>query len=158
MMEILCVTCLLLQPQNISAQEIYRWVDETGRVHMSDKVPERFKSSAKRYDPRQFDQTEEQRRQAVINSNRAADVLNRPVPAATGPNATGPGASSVPENQPPLDPETADCDALHRQFMQAQECYTPYRTKNGIRGGEAYQACRDIPAPPSRCGLQKIYR
>jgi len=28
------------------AAELYRWVDDTGRVHLSERVPERFKQSA----------------------------------------------------------------------------------------------------------------
>lgn len=149
-----------LQPQLGVAQEIYRWVDDTGRVHISDTVPEQYKSSAKRYDARQFERTEEQRRRAEINSQRAADALRsspaRPVPA--NPDAASPATAGLPQDTPVLDPETADCDALHQQFKQAQECFTPFRTRDGIRGGEAFQKCQDIPPPPARCGLQKIYR
>lgn len=149
-----------LQPQFGMAQEIYRWVDDSGRVHISDTVPEQYKSSAKRYDARQFERTEEQKRRAEINRQRAADVLrSAPVrPALTNPDAANPGTASLPQNQPALDPATADCDALHQQFKEAQECFTPFRTRDGIRGGEAFQKCQDIPPPPSRCGLQKIYR
>ena len=155
MMAILWGALLGLHPLDSSAKEVYRWVDETGRVHMSDTVPEQYKSSAKRYDSRQFERTEEQKRQAVIDSTRAAEALKpAPPPPLADPIAISSGTA---QNQPPLDPDTADCNALHQQFKQAQECYTPYRTKNlGIRG-HAFQNCVDIPAPPTRCGLQKIY-
>ncbi len=149
-----------LQPRHGMAQEIYRWVDDSGRVHISDTVPDQYKSSAKRYDARQFERTEEQKRRAEINNQRATDVLrSSPGRAApTQPDATAPVTAGLPQDPPVLDPETADCDALHQQFKQAQECFTPFRTRDGIRGGEAFQKCQDIPPPPARCGLQKIYR
>lgn len=157
---VLWVLFMGLQPQHGMAQEIYRWVDDSGRVHISDTVPEQYKSSAKRYDARQFERTEEQKRRAEVNSQRVANVLrSAPArPTLANPDAMDPATAGLPQDAPVLDPETADCDALHQQFKQAQECFTPFRTRDGIRGGEAFQKCQDIPSPPARCGLQKIYR
>jgi hypothetical protein len=154
----LSIACLVL-PQPSLAQHIFRWVDSSGRVHISDKVPEEYRSSATHYDAREFERTEEQKRQAEINRQRAAEALRaRPPQRAASPAAgTKPGPVMLAPQPQALDRQTADCDALHLEFKQAQECFARFRTIDGVRG-EAFQRCRDIPAPPQRCGLQEIYR
>ena len=42
---VLWVTCLLASVA--VAATVYRWVDEQGKVHYSDLVPERYKNTAK---------------------------------------------------------------------------------------------------------------
>src|SRR5688572_22583520 len=44
------IACLLvlLPVAPAGAADIYRWVDENGKVHMSDVVPEKYRKSAKR--------------------------------------------------------------------------------------------------------------
>jgi hypothetical protein len=42
------VPLLLGVALSAQATEVYRWVDEQGRVHLADSVPDRYKSSATR--------------------------------------------------------------------------------------------------------------
>lgn len=158
-MAALWAAVIALQPLDGRAADIYRWTDASGRVHISDTVPEKYRDSATHYDARQFDRTEDQIRRAAVNRSQTAAAL-KPAPrmAQSNPLPPEPGfATTVAMGSPPLDPATADCDALHREFKSAQECFARFRTIDGIRG-QAFQMCRDLPPPPDRCGLQNIYR
>ena len=156
---VLWMAVIGLPTQDGHATSIYRWTDESGRVHISDTVPEQYRASATHYDARAFERTEEQVRRAAANRSRTAEALRPPLapPRPSPPVVQSPGLTTLAKKPPPLDRETADCDALHREFKQAQECFARYRTRDGVRG-QAFQMCRDLPAPPDRCGLQNIYR
>lgn len=155
----ICTAVSGFLPLDSRAADIYRWTDESGKVHIADTVPEKYRSSATHYDAREFERTEEQiRRAAIKRSETAAALKPAPLlPQSKQAFTPAPGLATVAQGTPALDPETADCDALHREFKSAQECFARFRTLDGIRG-QAFQMCRDLPAPPARCGLQKIYR
>jgi len=152
---------LLIPPLSAAAGEIYRWVDETGRTQISDTVPERYRATAKRYDARQYERTEEQQRRAAAEASETARALEPPKAMAPDTTAAAPdpaAPTSPPSQLPIVDPNTGDCDALHLQYKLAQECFAPYRTREGRIRGAAFQYCTDVPAPPKRCGIQKLYR
>ena len=65
-----------------SATDIYRWVDENGRTHLSDVVPERYRDAATRIDSRSHELTPEQQREARERSAREAERADRAPPAA----------------------------------------------------------------------------
>src|SRR5665647_1309993 len=54
---------ILWAPAPAGATDIYRWVDESGRTHMSDTVPEQYKNSATRIDPGPTELTPEQQKE-----------------------------------------------------------------------------------------------
>ena len=59
---LLTFSIMLFSP--LYAGDIYRWVDENGRIQFSDVVPEKYKKSAKKIDSRQYELSAEQRREA----------------------------------------------------------------------------------------------
>ncbi|HEX9450848.1 MAG TPA: DUF4124 domain-containing protein [Burkholderiales bacterium] len=59
---LLTFSIMLFSP--LYAADIYRWVDENGRIQFSDVVPEKYKKSAKRMDSRQYELSPEQRKEA----------------------------------------------------------------------------------------------
>ena len=54
----------LLFALSAQAAVIYRWVDEDGRTHVSDVVPEKYRKSATRVDSSRSEIPTEQRKQA----------------------------------------------------------------------------------------------
>lgn len=130
---------------------VYRWVDESGRVHYSETVPERYRGGA-----------------------RLIAVPAAPSPgAAPGPGAT---AKAVPAAQPAAPPrapaasaparpvakrparvpdQNTDCETWQRLYFESIDCFGPYRTVRGGIKPEAFQRCNEVPEPPiDRCRIR----
>mgnify|MGYP001767041620 CR=1 FL=1 len=82
------------------ATDIYRWVDENGRTHLSDVVPERYRDTATRVDSRSHELTPEQRREA---RERAAGEAERTgsFPAKATAESQARGAAASPDGTQP---------------------------------------------------------
>jgi hypothetical protein len=134
------------------AADIYRWVDESGRTHLSDVVPEKYKHSAKRVDSHLFDVSPRQRaaaesraareREQATKGSAEAAVGERPAaPASTAGSVSASGTET-------------DCAALRRQYAESQACFAPFLNVNGSYKPGAFEKCTQIPDPSPRCGLE----
>jgi hypothetical protein len=136
---------------SLHAADLYRWVDESGRTHISDTVPEQYRKSATRTDARKFEVSDEQRREAEARAERdrakvrsneedraraASPESGRPAPAAAGPKPAA----------------TSDCAELHRRYRESLDCFAPYVMANGATKSEAYTKCTVVKDPSSQCG------
>jgi len=127
------------------AADIYRWVDENGKVHISDVVPEKYKGSARRIDGGQAP-TAQQRQEA--EERAAADRARAKASAATPPAI--PAAATLPAT-----PAETECEKAHRLYRESQDCFAPYVNTNGSVRAEAFQNCAAVPDPSPRCGPPK---
>jgi len=59
-----------------SATVIYRWIDENGRTHVSDVVPEKYKKSATRVDSAQYEAPPESRKEAEQRAAKEKAVVD----------------------------------------------------------------------------------
>ena len=139
----------LLAISSAHAAEIYRWVDENGRTHVSDVVPEKYRKSAKKiesraYEPSAKDQKEAQER-AELEKARAAQAVQ---PRAAGSAPSG-GASAV---RPANAPGATDCATLRRRYRESLACFGPYRTATGGTKAEAFEKCTPVDDPVLQCG------
>jgi hypothetical protein len=146
----------LLSTLSAQAAVIYRWVDENGRTHVSDVVPEEFKKSAKRIDSSKSEVTPEQRQdaeRAAAKEKALADEAakrrvdaqaNQPAPTASQPVTTKRPAQGV--------TDSTDCETWRRLYKESMECFGPYRTTKGATKPEAFEACNVIPSPELKCG------
>jgi len=146
----------LLASAGVLAATAYRWVDEQGKVHYSEVVPERYRSSARPVGAPATEPTPEQQREALERAQKekaraAAITTDRgrlPASAATAPAAARPAAkrpSQMPDDQ-------TDCETWQRLYMESIECFGPYRTVRGATKPEALDLCNVVPEPPaSRC-------
>ena len=138
---------------SLQAADIYRWVDESGRTHISDTVPEQYRKSATKTDARKFEVSEEQRREAEARAERdrakvraneeqrtraASPDSGQAAPAAAGPKPAAAAAS--------------DCAELHRRYRESLDCFAPYVMANGATKAEAYSKCTVVKDPSSQCG------
>lgn len=160
------VVALWLAAMPASAVEMYRWVDERGRTHIADVVPERYRKSAIKVDSRKFEPSEQQRGQAAavsaaILARAASSPAPGPVPSrAVDPAGSAPvRAGSTGFGRPAASaPATAanDCETLQRQYAQAQSCFAPCVQGNGSVKAECFTRCAVLVDPSPRCGLPKL--
>lgn len=138
------------------AAVIYRWVDESGRTHVSDVVPERYRKTAVRSDSSGSEVPTAQRQQAeqaAARDRALAEGAATRAQAATGtpPSRTG---SSPPAAKRPSQgvTEATDCDTWRRLYRESTECFAPYRTARGATKAEGFERCSPIPSPELKCG------
>jgi hypothetical protein len=143
----------LLMSSVAGASTVYRWIDERGRVHYSDVVPDRYKRIAKPVNAGGAEPTAEQQREALertkallASTNRSASASSAaPASVASAPSAKRP--AQVPNDR-------TDCVTWQRLYEESAECFGPYRTVGGgIRPG-AFEVCNEVPEPPpTRCRM-----
>ena len=152
------IALCLLTAAGANAATVYRWVDDQGKVHYSDVVPERYRSSATLFTAPASEPTAEQRHEAVERVQKekaraAATTTSRdrlsegipPAQAASQPAVKRP--AQIPNDQ-------TDCETWQRLYWESIECFGPFRTVRGATKPEAFDVCNVVPAPPSsRCRI-----
>ena len=155
MRSLLLALALLSLPAG--AKDIYRWVDEDGRVHISDVVPEKYRNTARRIDSSQFEVTEQER--AAAEARAAADrerARTSAAVAAEKAKAAAAREAAQPVAQPAAPkPAETDCETAHRLYKESIDCFAPYINSRGATMGEAFKNCTALPDPSSRCGPPK---
>jgi Domain of unknown function (DUF4124) len=138
------------------AAAIYRWVDENGRTHVADVVPEKYRATATRIDSGQYEVSPAQRKEAEARAARdkalaASQAAARRSPAASAPAAK---ASTPTSARRPAQgvTEATDCDTWRRLYRESEDCFAPYRSTRGGIKPEAFEACNPIPSPELKCG------
>lgn len=144
------------------AADLYRWVDENGRTHVSDIVPTRYHDVATKIDTSASEISESQRQEALARAAREkqlAEERMRAMPPAPEPVPVKPQPKTA-ELTPP-DNSDAECADLIRAYRESQECFAPFMVtrRNGrhhSRGWvrpEAYRYCQRVQSPYAKCGL-----
>lgn len=154
-MKLLVLSGLLILVLSARAADIYRWVDENGRPHFSDTVPENYRSTATRIDLPHATPTAAQRQEAESRAAKdrakASEVDNKDHSNKKS-AVSGMGTKPVaPGNQSSATGQGNDCETLFRLYWKSQECFGPYRLPNGIKA-EAFQHCTVVPDPSPKCG------
>lgn len=153
----LCVAALLCSAA-AQAGAIYRWVDEQGKTHFSDVVPEKYRRVAKPVGttdegapPAQAAPPAPASRPASAPVARAAsapaaapaDSMRRPPPAS----------APAPGKRPATTPTAGtDCETWQRLYRESIDCFAPFVTVRGAVKAEAFEVCNPVPEPPIRCG------
>lgn len=140
-----------------AAADIYRWVDENGRVSVSDEVPARYRGVATKIDTSAADISDHQRQQAVERAGRERLRARESIEAAN----TAPVQAKAGELKPLPNANESECDALIRAYRESEECFAPFKLReadgslrqDGAVREEAYRYCTSIPAPFDKCVL-----
>ena len=129
------------------AADLYRWVDESGRTHITDTVPEQHRKSATRIDTRQFEVSSEQRREAEARAeqDRAKVREIEEGRARPAPREVAPAAGHKPA-------AAGGCAELHRRYRESLDCFAPFIQANGTTRAEAYKKCTVVKDPSPECG------
>jgi len=135
------------------------WTDESGKTHLADSVPARYRKAAVRIDSSQFELTPEQQREAAAARaalEKKADAVA--APASTPAPPARPGAASPSRAAAPVGPPTAArCEALQREYRESLECFAPFVNANGSLKPGAFAACKSVVNPTLQCGSPKAY-
>ena len=146
----------LLCALSAQAAVIYRWVDENGRTHVSDVVPEKYMKSAKRIDSSESAVSPERKRQAEEAAARTKALADQSTQRHQAAPASAPArpAASAPTIKRPAQSVTddTDCDTWRRLYRESEDCFGPYRTTKGGTKAEAFEKCNPIPSPELKCG------
>jgi hypothetical protein len=138
---------------------VYRWVDDQGRTHVSDVVPEKYRDRATRIDTGAFEVSPERTKEAQERAARdkaradeAAKARERAAAAERVPAASAAAAAARAASAPKDVPPGADCATRLRLYRESQECFARYRTVHGGLKAEAFQNCAEVPDPVPDCG------
>jgi len=134
------------------ANEIFRWVDEKGKVHYGSSVPEKYRDKGKRLDSESPDDLKARRREAearVAREKAAAEAMGKPRTgepdsAKAGAAAKSPAAAAPKAKQLGSD---ASCADLWNEYKASIDCFAPYVRGNGTVRPEGFEKCPTIKQP-----------
>lgn len=135
-----------------SAGDIYRWIDDQGRTHFSDVVPDRYRSKATRIDSKQFELSAAERAEVEARQakERARQSAAKERAVVVGAPASVPAAASAPVVPRQF---ASECEKSWHDYRVSQECYAPFQRRQGGTRVEAYDICKaPVPNPSQRCG------
>ena len=145
----------------VDATPICRWVDEQGRTHISETVPDQYKHSATCTDSQRYELSPKQRQEAeqraAQEKARAEQQRSSGSPAAAPPSTQPDGVGlQLPAKRPAQTvTEDTDCETWWRLYDESVECFGPYRTVHGATKAEAFDHCNVIPSPVPKCGARR---
>lgn len=136
------------------ATVVYRWVDENGRTHVSDVVPEKYRGSAKPVNLGPYEVSPEDRKQAEERAARDKASASIRKPGAAEKASPPASAASAPPSRRPSQgvTGTTDCATWRRLYQESLDCFGPYRTTRGGIKPEAFDNCTLVPSPDEKCG------
>lgn len=133
--------------------DIYQWVDDLGKTHIADVVPEKYKTTAKLLNYRRDNISDAERQSAEAKAAKSKLLLApKQIDAITQPTV---------DNTPkPVEPvQHLTCTQKWDEYYRSQECFAPYMIRNGMGGSilrpEAYQNCQEIKTPAMECEYDK---
>ncbi len=157
----LVLACMLVAPA-VQAMEIYRWVDETGRVHYSDSVPQKYKKGAAVIDTREMEISAAQRQESAERAARERAFVEEAQRRRERDEALSSADARYLAPQAPqvgdlarqlVVPPNASCATRQQLYRESQECFAPFRMVRGGLRPEAFLVCgRGIPDPAPECG------
>ncbi len=157
-----------------ASSEIYRWVDENGRVQLSDRPPPNYRGNVTRQPSGQHELNAAERAEAQARAAREAQRLEaeaarkaqdekaagQPIvirQGASAPQAQASRPALPPSNRtagsPP--PTRSECERWWAAFRTSEACYGPFRNAQGGLKPGALETCGPgIPDPSIQCGME----
>jgi hypothetical protein len=145
--------------------EIYRWTDESGKTHISDTVPAKYKDAASRIDSKAFELSPDQRREAEARAAAQKSQADSQMPpaapatptsAATVQRAPLPAPASLSTAGPASAPAKDSCEAQWREFRESLDCFAPFMDIHGSLRPGAFDTCRRSVVQPA-CDAPPAY-
>jgi hypothetical protein len=143
-----------------AATPVCRWVDEAGRTHLTDVVPERYKAWATCTDSNRYELSASQRRAALkrVEEDRAATTraaATPPLRPASGTERrTASASGSVVKRPAEGVTDATDCATWWHLYDESIACFGPFRTTRGATKVEAFEVCNAIASPEPMCGAR----
>jgi hypothetical protein len=127
-------------PLGARAADVYRWVDEAGKTHYGDIVPDKYKQTAKKVGVQDAETSEAQRRET-------ADRLAREKAKLEALQREREGRPEQPAPPPAAAQAGSECEEQMKRYMASQECFAPFRLANGAINPEAFEKCQVVSQP-----------
>ena len=146
-MRIACLLVFASMSASMSAAtfgaDIFKWVDEKGRIQYGESVPAKYAKSATKIDPGEIQPqaTEAQRQEAAASA--AKDKADAQSLTSRTENTDKPPRSVSAST----DNSTARCEAERKKFRDSEACFQQYRTPSGAIVREAFQHCVEVKEP-----------
>jgi hypothetical protein len=115
------VAASLLLASPLALSQIYSWVDENGRKHFGDKIPQEYQDQASPYEI------------SDINTTPAVEFQEQP---ASSPSKTGSSRSSASSGS---SKRASSCEAAQQEYQRSVSCYGKCRSLVG--GGNNVTRC-----------------
>lgn len=132
------------------AADVYRWKDDQGKAHASDRPPGHHKGKVNREHYKARELTRGQREEAAKARALAEKSLRDRPPVYLPPS--DPGADEpMPEEQA----QETECERLTRLYRESEACFAPYKLWNGATRAEAFEHCTPMVDPSVKCGYVK---
>jgi len=133
------------------ADEIYRWVDERGKVHYGSSVPEKYRYRARKLEPENPDDLKARRRDAearLARDKAGADARRPPAEAEAAKPAAAPAKPvAVPGPVGSLSSTDPACAEKWNQYLASVQCFASFVNRNGSVRPEAYKNCTTLNQP-----------
>jgi len=129
--------------------DVFRWIDENGKIHYGETVPERYKQKTKKLEG--ADVTSAQREEAQARTAREqarAESLRRAREAKSEGSQSVAAQSPEPSaDVPPADNKANECQEQLKKYLDSQTCFAPYVIKGGAVRPEAFEHCTEVKQP-----------
>lgn len=137
----------LLLSLNSNAGEVYKWVDETGRTHFGDTIPERYQDKSKKIDVTASKLTDAQRKEGMDRATKEKMALKNDSETNQETVIHTPleGLKKKPA------PASTTCREKMQAWRESAACFDKYRNQNGSVKPEAYRNCTDVKKPAEIC-------
>jgi len=125
------------------AGEVFKWVDENGKIHYGDVLPDKYKQQAKKVDSAGPDVTDLQRMEAEARNakeKKRAEALQKSREEKT---------EAQPDPAPAPAPQaTNECEEQMSRYLASLACFDKFRNANA-RGAkpEGVEECQQVPQP-----------
>jgi hypothetical protein len=147
-----------------TAAEVYRWVDEQGRVQLSDRPPPEATGPVIKRETPKDEVTPEQRKAAQQRAARdrarlkSAEAEREQATASAPRPRTAASSGTANESDPSLPARASaeDCRMWREAYRRNEACFAPFRTARGGIKPEAFSVCGpELVDPEFECGGRK---
>jgi hypothetical protein len=125
-------------------------VDEAGKVHYGDTVPDKYKSVAKAVALRDAQVSEQDLRAAQERANREKGKVMELRSAREAAALTPPPVAVIQPSAPDA-PKTDSCYAQWQVYLDSAACFAPFQNRRGgMKPG--FEICGPSVQEPQHCG------
>jgi hypothetical protein len=124
------IAASLLLASPLAWSQIYSWVDENGRKHFGDKIPQEYQDQASQYE------------MPEINTTPAVEVREQPSSSSSQTGSSRSGASSGSSKR------ASSCEAAQQEYQRSVSCYAKCRSLvGGVNNVTRCGHCKNVKKP-----------
>ena len=142
------ITLLLLGSlgAHVQAANIYRWVDEQGRIHYGDAIPMSYEAKGRSIEVKSSEVTDAQRQDAAERVAKERDTVEALARARQALTSNASAKATVPIGSGKAN-DGGGCEQEWRRYRESQACLAPFRTATGAIKVEAFEHCLQLKQP-----------